>query len=426
MLDEREQSGIRPMHVLEDQDEWPHRRDRLDELAPRAERFPPLDPFGVGVGQADQRCETRVNPPLLGGVLYDGGDGGDQLLVRLPGSVRAEDPGLGLHDLPEAPEGHPFPVREASALPPRRRLRKVVDVPEELGHETALPDARFAHQRDELHGGLTDGARERPLEQLQLVVSVHPRRRHGSPQIGAEPAPRALREPHGEGIGFPFHSHGPHRLEVEHRAGEPIGPLPDQDPPGRRRTLESRGRVDHIAEHHPLSRRTGSQVDDRLPRLDAQSHRHGDLRLLVHLFDHREDPKSAEHGPFRVVLVNGRNAVDGQHGITHELLDGPAEPLDLSLDTGEEVREGRAHILRVGEMEALRGIHEIAEEDRDDTPFLTVLAPIPRRPELGTARRAVAGRVGARLAADRAGGHGWSVCRPLQQVMGARGAARSS
>ena len=154
------------------------------------------------------------------------------------------------------------------------------------------------------------------------------------------------------------------------------------------------------------------------PSTDAESHRHGDLGLLVHLFDHREDPEGTEHGPFRVVLMNGRNTVDGQHCIADELLDGAAESLDLSLHAGKEVREGRAHILRVGEMEALRGIHEIAEEDRDDAPFLTVPAPILMGPELGAARRAIAGRVGARLAADSAGGHGWSVCRPLRQVMG--------
>jgi hypothetical protein len=66
-------------------------------------------------------------------------------------------------------------------------------------------------------------------------------------------------------------------------------------------------------------------------------------------------------------------------------------------------------------VEARRGIDEIAEEDRDDTPLLPIFASIVFEPELGAARRAVPRRVEVGSPADRAGGHGWSVWRPTWQ-----------
>ena len=51
-----------------------------------------------------------------------------ELLDRRCGSVRVEDPGVGLEDLAERPERDPGPVRQTSSLPPRDEDRLRVDV----------------------------------------------------------------------------------------------------------------------------------------------------------------------------------------------------------------------------------------------------------------------------------------------------------
>jgi len=67
-----------------------------------------------------------------------------QLGRRLVGGVGLQDPGVGLDDLAQRPEGHPLAVGQAAALAPGDQVGGLVEPPAELGHQAALADPGLA------------------------------------------------------------------------------------------------------------------------------------------------------------------------------------------------------------------------------------------------------------------------------------------
>ena len=132
------------MQVFEEQDEWPVSRNGLDEPLPGANDSSrsvwPLP------GEAHERPEAILQPLCVVG----SGDSLAELRGSFGGRIRLEDPGVGLDDLAERPEGDPVPVREAAALAPVHELGAVVHPGSELREQARLTDARLTGDRDEL------------------------------------------------------------------------------------------------------------------------------------------------------------------------------------------------------------------------------------------------------------------------------------
>ena len=74
--------------------------------------------------------------------------------------------------------------------------------------------------------------------------------------------------------------------------------------------------------------------------------------------------------------MRGRRAEQRHHRIADELLDGPAEPLELGAQMRVVRREQRTHVLRVEALGASGEADEIREQDGHHLPLL---ATLPRR-----------------------------------------------
>jgi hypothetical protein len=143
--------------------------------------------------------------------------------------------------------------------------------------------------------------------------------------------------------------------------------LADQHLVRRGRLLQPRRDVHRVAGREPL---LGAGHDlagvDTDPPLDPQ------LRERVAHLDRRAA------GAQRVVLVSGRHAEDGHHGVADELLDRAAMPLDDRFHPLEVAREQCPQRLGVGRLAERRRADHVAEEDRDDLPVHATIIPRAR------------------------------------------------
>ena len=113
----------------------------LEEPAPRGEQ---LLAFGGGRRLDPEQREQPLAEP--GAFLALGKDrvelGGGHV-----GCVGLQDPGVGLHDLPERPERDALAVGQAPTLAPGDELGFGVDVGAELGDDPALAETGLARPR---------------------------------------------------------------------------------------------------------------------------------------------------------------------------------------------------------------------------------------------------------------------------------------
>ena len=142
-------------------------------------------------------------------------------------------------------------------------------------------------------------------------------------------APR--RAPDRDRLRLPLRLDGLQRLEGDRRSGRAHRRLVDDAPADRCRRLQPRGGVHDVARDDSLAALgTRTERDDGLTR----RHRRADGELepfALQFLDRLQDPEGGAHGPLGVVLVRDRRAEDGHHGVADELLDRPAEALDVGL-----------------------------------------------------------------------------------------------
>src|SRR3972149_5693969 len=135
---------------------------------------------------AKRRRKRSCDPvPLVVGGHVPGKRRGD----LLPGGglvVALGQAGPPTDHLPERPERDAGPVRRRPALMPEDILGQAVEVLLQLPGQTALADARDAHQRDEPRPTLPCRGVIEILEELQLVVATDEGR------LEAGPAPHPL------------------------------------------------------------------------------------------------------------------------------------------------------------------------------------------------------------------------------------------
>ena len=188
-LDEREQRVVRPVQVLEEQDERADRR-RSTSMK-RCQAREGLLAIGLAAArQADERAEAR---PAATRASSAPGDGVAELRARFGRRVGLEDAGVGLDDLAERPERDAVAVGEAAALPPVRRApaRSSTQVAE-LREQARLADPGLAGDRDELDLRLAEHALERVLEQPELALAADERSRRCAASAST---PKRLRAP---------------------------------------------------------------------------------------------------------------------------------------------------------------------------------------------------------------------------------------
>ena len=140
---------------------------------------------------------------------------------------------------------------------------------EELGAEPALAHSRLTHHGHQLTGTLLRSPFEGADQQRLLQLPAHERRRLRAGDVRAETGAGLQRTEEGEGLRLALHHHRLQLLVVEHALRGPIRLPGDGDSVDRRRLLQARGCVDHVAGHDPLALlRAGTQHHDRLPRVD--------------------------------------------------------------------------------------------------------------------------------------------------------------
>jgi hypothetical protein len=110
--------------------------------------------------------------------------------------------------------------------------------------------------------------------------------------------------------------------------------------------------------------------------------------------------------------VHGRDAEDGHHRITDELLDRRPVKLEHALHLLEKARHDAPERLRVETLSESRGSRDIREKHRDGLAHLAS----PRGRQQVAAGPAEAEAFGVLLAAARAGEHGQRVRRWLARL----------
>ena len=196
----------------------------------------------------------------------------------------------------------PSPYGSARPGEHRRALEPV----DELARETALPDPRLAEDRDEMRAPVAHGARERVLEQVELLVAPDERRaRRRAGRAGLRASAQTTRQA-ATRPGEPLAARARRPASTTTApAVEPVRRRTDQDLARRGGLLQPRGDV------HGLAGREGrvAVLDDDLARLDADAH------LEAELLDRVEDRERGADRPLarRPRAPTGRRRPPSRH-----------------------------------------------------------------------------------------------------------------
>ena len=323
VLDQVEERRLRPVDVLEEQDQRLHVCDAVHHLArgPGDLLWAPLALEGF---HQSGRQPEHVRDSLLGAALA-------QLFERLLERVVVRDAGRSLHHLGERPVRDAFAVGKRSTHEHARSLHAV----EELSRQAALSDTGLAVDREQMRAAVAEAALERVLEELELVLPADERsaraERPRRPVEHVDDAPCAQRPVD------PLELERPGVLDDEGAGSEAVRRRPHEDLSRSCSLLQSRGEI------HGLPGREGrlGAVDDDLARLDP------DPRLEPKLVHRVTDCQSRTCRALGVVLVRLWNAERGHDGVAGELLHDPAVYFDAMRDLLEELRDPPPDDLRV-------------------------------------------------------------------------------
>ena len=163
VLDQVEERLLRPVDVLEEEDERLDVGERLHDVAcrPRDLLRAPLALEGFE--------HTRGEPEDVGDRLLLAARA--ELLERLLERIVVRDAGRGLDHLGERPVRHAFPVGKTASREDACALESV----EKLAREPTLAHARLAVDREEMRAAVAGDAREGVLEKLELCVPADER-----------------------------------------------------------------------------------------------------------------------------------------------------------------------------------------------------------------------------------------------------------
>ena len=368
MLDElvhEVQDGVvRPVQVVEREHDGPALGEQLEEPAPGRERLgPPVLAERTLPTDAGERAEVPEEPGSIGAACRKRVDRTTELGLHPCPVVRLHDACPGLDHLGEAGERAARAVGGRAPGEPGRRRAVLGQASLQLAYQAGLADAGNAEDRHQpcaavLRDPLERGAKARELglaaDQRCLADSSRPDR-------GAGPH----RLPHGERLRLPLRLDRLVRLVVEDARGRAVRGLADEHPVRRRRGLDARGRVHHVARDHPDARGRRLERHQRRARVDPDPELH-----VVPSARPLADGERRPDGALGVVLVGDRSAEDRHHGVADELVHDAAVLLEPGAQLAVVGREETAHVLRVQGLRALREPDEVGEEDRDHATLL--------------------------------------------------------
>ena len=164
------------------------------------------------------------------------------------------------------------------------------------------------------------------------------------------------------------------RLAGDRRRAQRLGGLADQHAARRRQRLEPRCGVDDVTHRRVVG--PGDRADEHLARVDADAHL--DVARGVATLDVLGDQpgegllhaQGGAHRPVGVVLVGDGRTEQGDDGVAEDLVDTPAEGLDLDderLEVGLDEPGDRLGVEVLGEC---RVADEVGEQHGDDTALL--------------------------------------------------------
>ena len=240
---------------------------------------------------------------------------------------------------------------------------------------------------------------DRGIEQCALVcppderdVAAH--RAHAGPR-GARDQPRLLilvaAAQTGEG----------EQLAVDGRRAQRSRSGSDEHAARRGERLQPGGGVDDIPHRRVVG--AGEDADQHLAGVDADAHL--DRRVGTGLGDERGEralhPQGGPHGPLGVVLVGNRGAEQGDDGVAEQLVDAPAEALDVGDEALEARLDEALDPLRIEVLGQRRVADQIGEQHGDDAPLLQRAVGLRHgRPARRAEARPRRHRVTARTARD--------------------------
>ena len=105
----------------------------------------------------------------------------------------------------------------------------------------------------------------------------------------------------------------------------------------------------------------------RTPKPSAPQPRRTSRAVLVHLRDHAQ---RAAHRALGVVLARRRRAEEREHAVAGEILDVPAERLDLADDARDRLADDVLHVLGIDALRERRRADDVGEDRRHNLPFL--------------------------------------------------------
>ena len=366
VVDQVEQRVVRPVHVLEHEQErlplgemlheHPHREQQVDRLVGR--RVEP-EARGSGSGSASPR-----RPPAVGEELVDGA--GELRAGDLDGIVLV-DAGDASHHLAGGAVGRLLLVREAPTP------QGATSLPLESARRPREPSATCRSRPARGSSRCADG-RPRRLgpRRWRGASSSRSRPTSGVCDVGRLPGPRAASttDHATTGAAFPFASTaGIGSNRKAWRVSRCVS-SPTRRPPGAAAFCR-RAAVFTTSPVASASPGVGLDGDHGLAGADGSAHLEVESLVGgVELLDPLEDRETGPDGALRVVDPRERRAEHRHDRVADVLLDDPAVALDPFARVLEVELVPIADVLGVGAVGARGRAHDVDEQDRDELAFL--------------------------------------------------------
>ena len=219
-----------------------------------------------------------------------------------------------------------------------------------------------------------------------------------------------LGQPGRDGFLLTFQSERRQLFVGDRLPGELAGERTDHDAAGRGGGLKAGGGVDGVTGEEGLTGGGGDVgVQVGLARVDADAHLDGVAVGPGERGGLGRELEGAAHGPLGVVVVGGREAEDGEHGVADELLDDAAVALDEPLRQGAVALQQGVDKLVVCGLGVRCVADEVAEQSGDDLALLGEGARLLERSFIrgqpGAAGRAEGELIGVLAGTRGTGGH---------------------
>ena len=326
---------------------------------------------------AEQACERRDAPLeqiLLAGHGQQRTEPIGQLGAHLGGSVAFGDAASGTKHLRQRPVDHTLPERQTTpAQQPHRSLAQP-QPPLELVQQARLAHPRLPHDRDQLRSALTGRTLEQTLQTGELLLAPH-QRGVGTTRarcvLGGRAHLHGLPRRDGLGLALELQRREP---EVVHlRRGQASRPVTDEDAADLRRRLQASGYVHGVAQDRVcLADPAGQHLTGVHPHPQRELHAELGLDPAVQLRHRRLHTEGRSHRPLSVVLVGDRRAEHRHHRVADELVDTPAETLDLACQPIQARLQQRLDRLVVQLLGHGGVARDVREHHRDRAPLLVL------------------------------------------------------